>query len=271
MAPAPYSTVELARRLERAEALGGLRFVEARARVSPAVGATWKEIGGAHALFDGPQSPVTQCFGLGMFQPATPETLAAIEAFFRSRGADVFIELCPLAGVEASELLARRGYVPVEHTSVLYQSLPCGILPPPSDVEARRAHAGELELWTRLAADGWGDFPEYRPFLLEMGRVLSDSEGARMFFAEVSGVPAATGLLRTDGSVALLAGASTVPSSRRRGAQLALLQARLNDAANSGCDVAMMCASPGSASQRNAERQGFRIAYTRTKWRLPAA
>ena len=27
-------------------------------------------------------------------------------------------------------------------------------------------------------------------------------------------------------------------------------------------------AEPGSASQRNAERQGFRIAYTRVKWQL---
>jgi len=33
-----------------------------------------------------------------------------------------------------------------------------------------------------------------------------------------------------------------------------------------GCDIAMMRALPGSASQRNAERQGFRIAYTRIKW-----
>jgi len=29
-----------------------------------------------------------------------------------------------------------------------------------------------------------------------------------------------------------------------------------------------MGALPGSPSQRNAERQGFRIAYTRNKWRL---
>jgi hypothetical protein len=28
----------------------------------------------------------------------------------------------------------------------------------------------------------------------------------------------------------------------------------------------MMGALPGSASQRNAERQGLRIAYTRAKW-----
>jgi hypothetical protein len=27
-----------------------------------------------------------------------------------------------------------------------------------------------------------------------------------------------------------------------------------------------MVATPGSASQRNAERNGFRVAYTRIKW-----
>jgi hypothetical protein len=32
-----------------------------------------------------------------------------------------------------------------------------------------------------------------------------------------------------------------------------------------------MVAQPGSASQRNAERHGFRIAYTRTKWQLHEA
>jgi hypothetical protein len=42
----------------------------------------------------------------------------------------------------------------------------------------------------------------------------------------------------------------------------------LRYAAEQGCDLAMMCAAPGSASQRNAERQGFRIAYTRITWGL---
>jgi hypothetical protein len=30
----------------------------------------------------------------------------------------------------------------------------------------------------------------------------------------------------------------------------------------------MMGAEPGSSSQRNAQRQGFQIVYTRIKWRL---
>jgi hypothetical protein len=62
-------------------------------------------------------------------------------------------------------------------------------------------------------------------------------------------------------------------ASSGQGAQASLLESRLRYAAEQGCDIAMMCALPGSASQRNAERQGFRIAYTRIKWCLnqPAA
>jgi len=66
--------------------------------------------------------------------------------------------------------------------------------------------------------------------------------------------------------VALLAGASTVPTARRRGAQDALLQARLAYAAAQGVDLAMVVTQPESGSQRNAERQAFRVAYSRVKW-----
>jgi hypothetical protein len=66
--------------------------------------------------------------------------------------------------------------------------------------------------------------------------------------------------------VALFAGASTIPRARRQGAQLALLQARLAFAAERQVELAMIVAQPGSASQRNAERQGFRPVYTRSKW-----
>ena len=51
-------------------------------------------------MFDGPSSPLTQTFGLGLFQTATADDLAAIEAFYHERGAPVFHEVSPLAGVE---------------------------------------------------------------------------------------------------------------------------------------------------------------------------
>ena len=93
---------------------------------------------------------------------------------------------------------------------------------------------------------------------------------ATCFFAEQDGRPIAAAALFMHDGTALLAGASTIPDGRRRGAQNALLDTRLRTAASNGCDLAMMVAAPGSASQRNAERQGFRIAYTRTKWMLEA-
>jgi GNAT superfamily N-acetyltransferase len=91
--------------------------------------------------------------------------------------------------------------------------------------------------------------------------------------AEVDGQMIAAGALCIGEGVALLAGACTIPEWRKQGAQRALLENRLRYGALQGCDLAMMVAAPGSASQRNAQRQGFHIAYTRIKWRLkkPAA
>ena len=104
--------------------------------------------------------------------------------------------------------------------------------------------------------------------MLELMRASVAAENAHSFLVEWDSKPIAAGSLAIHNGVALLAGASTIPEWRGRGAHRALLQSRLDYAARSACDLAMVCAEPGSASQRNAERQGFRIAYTRIKWEL---
>src|SRR5207245_6182743 len=91
------SDCSLGRRLERAEALANARFVEARARLSPGSGAQWIEVAGAYAMYDGPRSPSTQTFGLGLFQLPTDADMDKLEAFFTCRGAPVFHEVSPLA------------------------------------------------------------------------------------------------------------------------------------------------------------------------------
>jgi hypothetical protein len=102
--------------------------------------------------------------------------------------------------------------------------------------------------------------------IIEIGRVNAHAEGLPLFLAELDGMPIAAGALGLCDDVARLAGASTIPEGRKRGAQFALPDHRLRYAAAHGCDVALMAALPGSGSQRNAERNGFRIAYTRIKW-----
>ena len=65
----------------------------------------------------------------------------------------------------------------------------------------------------------------------------------------------------TDG-VAQLTGRATALEHRRRGVQTALLAARLADAADAGCDIAVVTTAPGSKSQQNVQRQGFHLLYT---------
>ena len=266
----PFADIDLARRLERTEALGNARFVEARARAFPDRGAMWIEVAGAYAMFDGPGSPVTQTFGLGMFEPTTPQHMDALEEFFRSRGAEIFHEVSPLADPSVFTLFNERGYRPVEFSSVLYRPISADLRLHANRNEAITARAiekDEVGLWSQTFFEGWREFTEVADFLREMSQVTAHSK-ALAFIAEIEGKPIAAGALTIAGDVALLAGASTVPAARRQGAQLALLEERLRFAAERGCSVAMIATMPGSGSQRNAERHGFRIAYTRTKWHL---
>jgi GNAT superfamily N-acetyltransferase len=309
----PFADLALSRRLEHAEALSNARFVDACARLFPDRGSTWVEVAGARAMFDGPSSPMTQTFGLGLFQPATAADLEAIEAFYAERGAPVFHEVSPLADAGLPALLTGRGYRPFEFSSVLYRPIDLAGLKPratPEEVApkpratgggshvpqgfpgsperaargggspavrdgsnvaqgfgpaVRLIEKGEEELYARISAAGWNEFG-LGDFILEIGRVSGVADGLRLFLAELDGKPIAAGALGLCDGVAHLAGASTIPEGRKRGAQFALLDHRLRYAAAHGCDVALMAALPGSGSHRNAERNGFRIAYTRIKW-----
>jgi GNAT superfamily N-acetyltransferase len=54
-----------------------------------------------------------------------------------------------------------------------------------------------------------------------------------------------------------------LPEFRQRGVQSALIARRLHEAAKAGCEYAVVSTNPGSGSQRNMERRGFRVAYTK--------
>ena len=147
-----YSDLGLARRLERCEASGNAGFVEARAALAPESGAGWMEFGGTYAMFDGRESPITQTFGLGLFETTSDENLALIEQFFVERGAHVFHEVSPLAGIDTFRALDRRLYAPVELTSVLYRPIEPGLqlpLPPANALKVSRVGDMARERWLK--------------------------------------------------------------------------------------------------------------------------
>jgi hypothetical protein len=264
-----FADIDLAKRLERAEGYACAQYAEARRRLFPDSGAEWIVCGGAYAVFDTPDSPVTQTFGLGLFEPLTASILDELEAFFFARGAPVDCEVSPLVGVPALDLICTRGYRPIEVSSVMMQTVARVDAPRRDDVRVRVIEAGESPIWTDVSTRGWShNHPELVPFLRGIGTIAAARTGSLCFLAEIDGTPGAAGVLCLHEGVALFGGSTTVPELRRRGLQAALLQERMRYAHDQGCDLAMMVAMPGSDSQRNAERAGFRIAYTRTKWRF---
>jgi GNAT superfamily N-acetyltransferase len=234
-------------------------------------------VGGAHVLHDGVGSPVTQVFGLGLAGEVADAELERIERFYESHGASIDIELCPLAGPQLAARLAARGYRPIEHSNVLVLPLATAVeRASDAALDVRPIRNGEEALWAdvaargwsmgRASADGWSATPELEAFVREIGPITAGREDGVSFLALLRSEPIAAGARCLFGGVALLAGASTVPEARRLGAQRALLDARLCFAREQSCDVASMVVEPGSASQRNGERHGFRVVYTRTKW-----
>jgi GNAT superfamily N-acetyltransferase len=268
-----FPDLALSRRLESTEGHACRQFALARLRLFPQSGSEATRIAGADVVFDGPDSPVTQTFGLGMRESPTPEHLDEIEHFFHARGAPTQHEVSPFAGTATLQLLCARGYRPIEINSVMFTTVEARLqaMPPPeshADIRIRIVGPEEADRWSQVSALGWThEHPELQPFMRDIGALLVHRESSACFMAEIDGREAAAGALLVHEGVALFAGASTVPEFRRRGLQGALLAARMNYAREQGCDLAMMVAEAGSNSQRNAQRQGFLVAYTRIKWR----
>ena len=264
-----FSDLDLAKRLEAAEGYACAQFAEARAHLFPESGSEWIKVGGAVAVYDGIDAPTTQSFGLGIFEPLTAGTLERTEQFFFDRNTAAMHEVSPLAGVAALDLLCERGYQPIEISNVMYRAVEKPDVDHPASIRVRVVEQDEARLWGNISARGWThEHPELQEFVQQMGILSVARKDGPCFLAEIEGKPGAAGAMSIFEGVALFAGAATVPELRRRGLQSALLQGRMLYAFEHGCDLAMMVAEAGSNSQRNAERKGFRVAYTRIKWKL---
>lgn len=267
----------LARRLELAEAEGGASCGFALAREKPDSGACAETIAGGRAVFTGVGSPITQATGVGLDGAVTAEDFARLENFFFSRGAPVNVETSPYADASLFSHYARNGYCATEFTSVLVR--------PVDDHEAtvnnRRDTAGvaievvdasELNLWVQTVCTGFAEHHPATPELLGIVGLFGGSSGATLYLAKVDGATAGGGALFVRDGIAGLFGASTLVEFRRRGVQRELIRSRLAAAREAGCEIALTFARPGSISERNIMRNGFAVAYTRTKYtrELPA-
>jgi hypothetical protein len=74
---------------------------------------------GVSAMYDGPESPLTQTFGLGVFGELDSADYDVLEDSFLSRSAPVHHEVCPLSAPATMAQLHGRGYESMELSTVL--------------------------------------------------------------------------------------------------------------------------------------------------------
>lgn len=255
-----FADLNFARRLEMAETLSPDR-VRALQRFWP--DATSEVIAGGTAIFGGQTYPANHIVGMGLYGPVTLDDVERVEEFYRSRGVSCEIVVSPLADPALRDLLAPRGYRITEFNSVLIRQLDDSALVPPAGGITVEPVTKETErAWDRVIAQGFAEYGSLPENLFAAWATLPDGLN---FLARVNGEPAGGGMgaiLRQAG-IAALFGTATVPEFRGRGVQTALINRRLWEAARQGCEYAVVSTMPGSGSQRNMERRGFRVAYTK--------
>ena len=255
---------EQARRIEAVQTASLVATVAARRASHPAEGLDVLEVAGGWAIFSGVGSPLTKAEGLGMNGPVAEADLEAVEAFFDERGAATSVTVCPYADPSLLAVLKARGYRLEELENVFVRPMVEGA-PAPSRpvevVEVVEVEGADRALWADTVARGFEESGEVTPSSLYAMELFAGVPELRAFLARVDGEPAGGGALMEVDGVASLFCASTIGRYRRRGVQTAALEARL--AAARGCDLATVMTLPGSPSQRNVERAGFRVAYTK--------
>ena len=259
----------LAQRFESFEARAARQLVDLRAQEHPGSGAETLERAGATCAWFAPESVLSHVFCLGLAGPTRATDLEAIEEFYRAKGdRRVQIELSPHARRDALALLGARGYVVNGYEQLL--ALPLDGYAPPGapapNVSVRAIEADDAEacaLWVRVAGEGFFA-PDGVPLSLQgVFELTHRMPGTTALLAYVDGEPAAAGAVAVHEDVAALFGAATLARFRGAGAHAALLDARVALALKAGARWATAGALPGSQSQHNMERRGFRVAYTR--------
>ncbi len=237
----------------------------------PTDGTEILEIAGGVALFLASGSPMNQATGLGFAGPVSGRQIAEVGEFFATRETEASLMLAPLAHPSLVDALAERGWRPSGFENVLGLELASAGVFPQADVVVREARsAEERALWARANIEGF--LAPLDPALahLHLAQLMAERTDMTLLLALVDGRLAGSAALRIRGGDAWLLADSTLPDYRRRGVQQALQRERLRLAVDAGCSVAFTEARPGGSSQRNMERLGFRVLYTRVDVAAPA-
>ena len=256
----------LARRLEAAEEMPQVHYGKLYQKLRPEIGAAVEPICGGHMIFAGVGSPIGRTTGMGFDGSATAADLDRMEEFYRTHGAPSQIDVCPMTDPPLLEMLKQRGYTMGELNNVLFRRLTPGEkYATQVDVQIRPGCPEEAETFAAIVQRAFYPEGNAPADFSAMLTPLYQFDGALIFVAEIDRqtVACGAGLVIPERGIVALFGAGTLPEFRRRGLQTALFRTRMEAAAQAGCEYAVVVTQGGTTSQRNAERLGFRVAYSK--------
>jgi ribosomal protein S18 acetylase RimI-like enzyme len=228
-------------------------------------------IGGAlcTAISEQPSTMLNRVIGLGLDAPATDDDLEAIESFFGRHGRPFYVSLNRKA--KPSDLagrLERRGFA----AAYAWMKFTRGPEPLPQTDSPLRVELAEPRHgpdFGDIVAAGYGLEPFVATWLAELPKT-----SWRCYLAYDGEDPAGAAALFVHEDTGYLTFAATKAEHRRKGAQSALLAARIRDAVEAGCT--MLVTETGeripmkpSDSYRNILRFGFEEAYVRPNYLSP--
>jgi GNAT superfamily N-acetyltransferase len=265
------ASTALAARIDRAELSLVLGMAEAMRATGGQVD-VWP-IGGSAVVLGEPGSPFNKLIALGYDGLPDSDELDEIERAHAARQARLQVELSTLADAAVGRLLTVRGYHLIGFENVLAKPLGEVAEVNRDDLSITDVTSIDSALWNTTVTDAFlhadvFDGPEShesfeRSTLERTYGYFAAVPGSSRLLARLDGEVAGGASLYLHDKTALLCGAATLPASRRRGVQSALLQTRLRRARGAGCDLAVVTTQPGSKSQENVQRAGFELIYSR--------
>lgn len=269
----PYADTALAGRVERSIARDLERYAQACARLDVSLDVAVERIGGGLAVFVTPGSPVNMAFAVGIDTPVTSADIARIEEFYVARGTTGAMSLSPFADESLLAVLAARGWLLADFENLMARRLT-------QDAGAQAAAANGVEVavaqgetarasWGALSSAAYAEPEAPTREDARIGEAMAAREDCVLLAGLVGGEPAGSGALWVDDGLGWLVGDATLARFRGRGVHSALISARCALAAKAGCELALAEVRPGSTSQRNLERLGFSVLYTRVEMIAP--
>jgi hypothetical protein len=222
-------------------------------------------IAGGCMCFSGVGSWTNQAMGWGMNGPVRNDDLDRLIEFYESRRVEPKMEVCPYADNSLIRGLEKRRFLLREVETILtFDLLNTSIPSLPNGVQVVEVDPCDPSLVEPAVAIKLSAFAPENPLPYELTdrRVLA-APGCKCMLARIDGEFIAAANCDLSPPCAALFSAGTLPHARNRGAQTALLIARLHAAKRAGCSHAFVASHPIVATGRNALRIGFTVAYTK--------